>query len=43
MQINKKKILFNKEILFNKNGQFFLKKRFLFKFTNKFFRSISSE
>jgi hypothetical protein len=38
-----KKIAFSREILFNKAGQFVLKKRFLLRFTNKFFRYISGE
>ena len=43
MNLNKKKIVFSKEILFNKAGQFVLKRRFLFQYTNKFYRFISSE
>jgi hypothetical protein len=41
MSKNKKKILLGREILFNKLGQIFLKKRLIAQITTKFFRYIS--
>lgn len=41
MSKNKKKILLGREIIFNKLGQIFLKKRFIAQITTKFFRYIS--
>jgi hypothetical protein len=40
MSKNKKKILLGREILYNKFGQIFLKKRFIAQITTKFFRYI---
>jgi len=38
MKKNKKKYLLGNEILFNKRGQIFLKKRFLIQSTTRFYR-----
>jgi hypothetical protein len=41
MSNSKKKVYFSREIIFNKQGQIFLKKRFISRVVIKFYRFIS--